>query len=179
MKRSVINSVIEAPCGVYEIRNTVTDKMYVGSTISLRTRWNRHLNLLRAGRHDNIHLQRAWNLDGPEAFAFSVLEYVKDATGLIAAEQSWFRRLDACRHGYNLQSVAGSRLGLKHSQETKDRIRAAMLGRVVSQETRALMSLASRGRRLPETAKATLSAKAKARYSNKRAQQQVGAASAT
>ena len=39
--------------GVYGIRNTITDRMYVGSSIDIHTRWSRHKRQLRQGTHKN------------------------------------------------------------------------------------------------------------------------------
>lgn len=151
------------PGGIYQIAHIETGKAYVGSAVSLRKRWNRHLQLLRLGRHDNVHLQRAWNQCGAEAFRFSVLEYVHEPSDLIEREKHWFDCLKVLETGYNLLPVAGSRLGFKHSEETKRKIRDAHIGKVVSQETREKMGAASRGRPLSPEARAKLSAIAKAR----------------
>lgn len=56
---------------VYEIRNSVTAKVYIGSTtraLSLRKR--EHWKRLRGGYHHNEHLQRAWDKYGEAAFSF-------------------------------------------------------------------------------------------------------------
>lgn len=158
MKLSKINSVIEAPQGVYEIRHTDTGKFYVGSSVNLRKRWNRHIALLRDEKHDNVHLQRAWDMCGAGAFEFSVLEYVPDKKDLIAREQYWFDRLGASRYGYNLSPIAGNRLGMRHSEETKRKISASGKGRVVTDETRERMSAAFRLRTMSAEARAKISA---------------------
>lgn len=48
---------------IYKIINTRNNKFYVGRSLNIRQRLNRHLNHLKRGIHDNIYLQRAWNLD--------------------------------------------------------------------------------------------------------------------
>lgn len=43
--------------GVYQIKNLVNDKIYIGSTkTSFKDRLKNHLSKLRRGVHDNIHL---------------------------------------------------------------------------------------------------------------------------
>lgn len=158
MRISKVNSVIEFPQGIYEIRNVESGKFYVGSAVNLRKRWNRHLFLLERGRHDNIHLQRAWDIDGAESFTLSVLEYVPNAADLIQREQHWFALLGAMTNGYNLAPVAGSRLGAKHSDETKRRISEACKGRKATDETRERMSAANRLRTQSPEARAKISA---------------------
>lgn len=99
------------PCasGIYQIRCIPTDKIYIGSTVNLRSRWGQHQRSLRQGKHANSHLQNAWDRYGEAAFEFSVLEYV-DRAALLDAEQKW---LDESRCadksiGFNLSTIAGS-----------------------------------------------------------------------
>jgi len=57
---------------VYEIRNLVNWKLYIGSTTRKpKDRKREHWAALRGGRHHNRHLQAAWNLYGEEAFRFT------------------------------------------------------------------------------------------------------------
>jgi len=55
---------------VYEIRNTVSGKFYIGSSANLYERWRTHKNKLRAGTHPNPKLQASWNKHGEAAFVF-------------------------------------------------------------------------------------------------------------
>ena len=123
--------------GIYAIQNTVNAKRYVGSAVNLRKRWNNHRSYLRKNKHENQHLQSAWNKYGEAAFLFEVIEYVADASLLIVAEQDW---IDTCSPEYNICRVAGSHLGMKHSPETLAKLSAASLGRKHTPETRAKMS---------------------------------------
>ena len=53
--------------GIYGIRNLLNGKIYVGKTgMNFGDRWDSHRSLLNNGKHDNPHLQRAWdkNHDG-------------------------------------------------------------------------------------------------------------------
>lgn len=157
MKVSELNLGILSPIGIYLIQHIDSKKLYVGSALNLRKRWNRHLFLLNRGDHDNIHLQRSWNKYGPTAFQFSVIEYLEDESTLIAREQHWIDQLDAARTGYNLAPIAGSRRGTKQSEETKLKISKSGKGRVVSEETRKRMSIAFTGRVMSPEARAKLS----------------------
>lgn len=60
--------------GVYQIRNTLNGKRYIGGSINIDVRWQRHRSDLRRGAHHAIALQRAWNKYGEAAFVFEVLE---------------------------------------------------------------------------------------------------------
>ena len=48
-------------CGIYEIRNKVNNKIYIGSSSCIISRWASHRHMLNNNKHSNIHLQRSWN----------------------------------------------------------------------------------------------------------------------
>lgn len=127
--------------GVYVISNTIDGRQYVGSTVTFKRRFRDHARFLRDGKHQNKYLQNAWNKYGEEAFVFSVIEYVADASKLIEREQAWMGEL---KPKYNLCKYAGNTLGRKHSAETKRRLSEA--GKSRSCETRAKMSVAAKAR---------------------------------
>lgn len=60
--------------GIYKITNTVNDMCYIGSSKNIKFRLKIHRSLLRRNKHHNIHLQRAWNKYGEEAFKEEILE---------------------------------------------------------------------------------------------------------
>jgi group I intron endonuclease len=60
--------------GIYAIRHAETGKVYIGSSINIKQRWNAHKSALQKNIHDNEHLQNAWNKYGKEAFVFEILE---------------------------------------------------------------------------------------------------------
>ncbi len=60
--------------GIYTITNTVNGKIYVGKAVNIGERLNCHKSKLRNGKHDNAHLQRAWNKYGQQNFLFEILE---------------------------------------------------------------------------------------------------------
>jgi len=61
--------------GVYAIVNTVTGCVYIGFTgACFRRRWGLHRTDLARNVHCNKSLQSDWNLYGPGAFEFRVLE---------------------------------------------------------------------------------------------------------
>jgi group I intron endonuclease len=102
--------------GIYEIRNLRNGKRYVGSAVRLMQRWAAHRSLLKKGTHHSDHLQKSWNLYGSESFEFSVLEYCR-RDSLIEREQF---HIDAgC--DYNKAPIAGSPLGVKWSDEAREK----------------------------------------------------------
>lgn len=59
--------------GIYMIRNTITNKVYIGQSLNIKTRWKDHINLLNKGTHHSKYLQSAWNKYGEDCFEFDVI----------------------------------------------------------------------------------------------------------
>jgi len=74
--------------GIYEIKNNINGKSYVGSAKDIKRRWRRHKYGLRHNEHENIILQRAWNKYGEENFSFNILEECSIEM-LLALEQKY------------------------------------------------------------------------------------------
>ena len=62
------------PMGVYKIRNSQNDKVYIGFATDLQARFNRHRAELKFGNHRNSELQKIWNSSGESAFDFEILD---------------------------------------------------------------------------------------------------------
>lgn len=60
--------------GIYCIENKKNHKTYVGSSKNIYQRLLKHFALLRHNKHENAHLQNAWNKYGEENFEWIVLE---------------------------------------------------------------------------------------------------------
>jgi group I intron endonuclease len=139
--------------GIYQIRNTETGAVYVGSALDIDGRWKRHKRTLNRGVHHSAKFQNAWNKYGVDKFEISVLEFV-DSAYLIQREQFWLDQTDAAgKNGYNILRNAGSSLGLKHSPETLLKISRAHKGKTISAEARAAVSAAHKGKPISEKAK--------------------------
>ena len=74
--------------GLYAIRNTVSGKLFVGASLDVRARCNRHRMNLKFGTEDHAQLQADWNAQGSDAFQFEVLEHLEplDEPGYDARE---------------------------------------------------------------------------------------------
>lgn len=127
--------------GVYRIRNVNDGTVYVGSAVNLRIRWFHHRKLLRKRTHHCAHLQRAWLKHGESVFLFEVVELCS-IEHLLRAEQVLLDQ--AGGHRYNMAPVAYSQQGRRHTQETKDRISAAMKRREFTASHRAALAEAKR-----------------------------------
>lgn len=138
--------------GIYQIRNLVNGKIYVGSAVNLRKRMYNHLNNLKHNKHCNIKLQNAYNKYGENNLVFEIIELVPDKEQLLDQEQYYIDTLNTVNEGYNICPTAGNQLGLKHTLETKIKMRNAKLGKpsnrkggVLSNETKLKISQAKKG----------------------------------
>lgn len=64
--------------GIYKIMNTITNEIYVGSTIDLEAREIAHAASLLNNKHHNTSLQLSFNQYGIHSFIFEILEYCKE-----------------------------------------------------------------------------------------------------
>lgn len=133
--------------GIYSIRNTVNNKVYIGKTeMNFGDRWDSHKSLLKNNKHFNSYLQRAYNKYGVESFEF---EIVRDCTGdssdnINTLEIEFIKLYNSKSNGYNMSDGGDGARGAVRSAETKNKIgiknRENMLGRKASEETRKKMS---------------------------------------
>lgn len=117
---------------IYQILNIINNKFYIGHSQDYDVRWWEHERRLRKNRHENPHLQAAYNKYGADAFEFILVELVNENEMLIK-EQYWINTLDACNHtiAYNINPDAikpPSPLGRKHSAESRLKISTATTG---------------------------------------------------
>ncbi len=119
--------------GVYQIRNLKNGKLYIGSSSGrrgIKFRWQTHQSVLNRGLHHSPKLQHSWNKHGPESFVFEVLEecspqdclareqFYLDTLLFAKEEDSRFEQL-----GYNVARNSSSKLGIKHTEATKQKMR--------------------------------------------------------
>jgi len=89
-------------CGIYKIRNTQNQKVYIGSSSNIKTRWRQHRYQLKKGEHHSTYLQRSWNKHGQESFAFEIIEQCSKEV-LKNREQHY---IDTLAPGYNENLIA-------------------------------------------------------------------------
>lgn len=141
---------------IYKITNLTTGIIYVGSAIDLHCRWGQHRYELRRNKHKNKYLQHAWNKYGEDIFKFSIIERVQKEK-LIEREQYWIDTLNCIvPNGYNLNPIAGSNLGRKWTQESKDKISKAKMGRKQSPEEIAKRIASNTGKKRSKESKAAM-----------------------
>jgi group I intron endonuclease len=165
--------------GIYQITCLPTGKRYVGSSVNVSNRWSQHKTDLRAGRHPNPYLQRAWKRHGQKAFVIKVLEFVGLSVKLLspdvvlqlkAAEERW---LTEAKPEFNINPRADAPMrGVKMTAAHKAKISKALKGRVsnrkgatMSVEARAKISASLFGNTFKRGKPAAESTKAKMRIS--------------
>jgi group I intron endonuclease len=126
---------IKYKSGVYLITNLVNNKYYVGSSCNLNRRITEHKRKLLQNKHENPVLQASVNKYGLVNFVFSVLLYCSKFD-LLLYEQ---RIIDKYKPEYNICQIAGNTLGYKHTSETKNKIKLAVLGKKHSESSKQKM----------------------------------------
>ncbi len=96
--------------GVFLIRNTVNDKIFLGVGQDIQRTINRHKFQLKAGCHPKRSLQADWNEFGAENFAFEILDQIShsdnqgstDQDELVFFDKLWQEKLQPFGdRGYN------------------------------------------------------------------------------
>ena len=97
---------VERLAYIYKIENTINKKFYIGSSVNYKRRWEQHIYELNKNKHDNIHLQRAWNKYGKDNFEFSIIEECENSNQYIE-EQYYLDMLQPFGDiGYNMSRIA-------------------------------------------------------------------------
>ena len=166
--------------GIYKITNKINGKYYIGRSINIQNRWDKHIYQLKSGNHVNYKLQNDCNNAGGDIdkiFKFeileTVLEYEDDIKDIKSPEE--LKELDeiltkkeqgyidlstifGMESIYNINMNAdGSQLGMKHSDETKKKMSDARKGMKRSDESKKKMSDAHKGMKHSDESKKKMS----------------------
>lgn len=127
--------------GIYIIKCNQDEEVYIGSSVSIQTRWWHHKWLLNNSKHQNYKLQRAWNAYGDESFIFEVLEETDD---IECREQFWvdyfwpkcyniIQRVDRSNFSSeNMQSMLNSRFEKRESYGTGNTLTETQVKEIIS-----------------------------------------------
>ena len=113
--------------GIYIIKNTINDKVYIGSAVCIKQRFIGHKNQFKKQVH-NDRFQNFVNKYGINTLIFEVIEYVNDKEKLIKREQYWIDYYESwkSKKGFNICKTAGSTIGVKmpksHIESSKKRM---------------------------------------------------------
>lgn len=133
--------------GIYKIQSKAKPgRIYIGSSVHIDKRWKEHLNSLRKNIHPNLKMQYHFNKYGESDFQFSVLIGC-EKQDLLRHEQYF---LDSCKAWFNISPTAGNNLGIKISDETRERLRISHLGYKWTDEQKRKMSETNKGKKKPE-----------------------------
>lgn len=149
MKRGVV--------GIYAIKNAVDGKVYIGQSVDVEYRICNHFSKLKWNRHDNTHLQRAYNLN-PSAFTWELLcecsENELDKKEIQAIRD--YQSADP-EHGYN-RSYGGQQEH-RATEETRRKMSATKKGKKFTKEHCMKIGLANSRRTLSEETKRKIAKK--------------------
>ena len=123
----ILNKLKQMDTGIYKITNIITNDLYIGSAAGkggFKERLRKHKWRLRNNINGCTKLQRRWNKYGEDNFTFDILEYC-EPNKCIEREQYF---LDKLKPSLNILPTAGSRLGAKQSDRTKEKISKKLLG---------------------------------------------------
>ena len=115
--------------GIYQIKNKINGKIYIGSSINVERRFKEHKKLLSHNKHPNKHLQLSWKKYGESNFTFILLEEVL-VESLLTKEQYYIDSYQSYNNdiGYNICKTAGNTLGYLFSEESKIKMSKSQQG---------------------------------------------------
>ncbi len=112
--------------GIYKIQSILNPlKIYIGSSISIKSRINEHLSDLRRNDHPNKKLQNHFNKYGEKDLVFSIVKEC-ESKELITNEQYF---IDSYKPFFNICPKAGHCGGLVKTLETRTKLSMALKGR--------------------------------------------------
>lgn len=118
--------------GIYQIRNKINGKIYIGQSKNVQKRICIHKNKYSGCRY----LSNAIKYYGWENFEVSILEQIDDLSKLTKREQYWLDKLRAYNQdtGYNICHFARSSRGIKPSDEARAKMSISKTGKKKSNE---------------------------------------------
>ena len=112
--------------GIYKIESIIRpERFYIGSGVNLQSRKRQHFSDLRLNKHGNSKLQNHYNKYGANDLVFIIIEPCFQEL-LIIREQYYLNNL---KPWFNICLMAKNCLGVKRTEDTKQKIREANLGK--------------------------------------------------
>jgi group I intron endonuclease len=108
--------------GVYKISNTLSGRYYIGYSTNINRRFTVHRGKLKHNCHDNIFLQRAYNLDGEDKFKYDIIHICDTEEDAKEIELQYLTDLNIREQLYNLNyNNSGGDLMTHHPDKEKIR----------------------------------------------------------
>ena len=108
--------------GVYKISNTLSGRYYIGYSTNIYRRFCVHRSKLKQKCHDNIFLQRAYNLDGEDKFVYEIIHTCDTEEEAKEIELKYLTNLSIREYLYNLNfNNSGGDLLSNHPDKEKIR----------------------------------------------------------
>lgn len=130
---------------IYQIKNLVNNKIYIGSTQKENSyaRKSEHFCKLKSNTHNNKHLQSSFNKYGEENFLYEILEELPLSTSYDYIMQKELFYINNFAADYNIaKETKGGKLGRNITEEQKQHLSKLFYGRKVSEETKDKIKLA-------------------------------------
>lgn len=140
--------------GVYIIKCLSNNKIYVGSSVNIKKRINRHFNDLKNGKHSSPQLQNTFNKYGDCSFNVEIIEEFTNGSitlkELHSIEQKYLDKFKPYlkENGFNTCPIAGSPNQIKLTEETKKKISNSLKGRKRTQSECENISKGKKGKRM-------------------------------
>lgn len=165
------------PYELYQVTNKINGRMYIGQTCQgYKRRW--YIHCWKAARGGEQRFHQSIRKYGKENFEVKLLVVGPTLEWINDLEQKAIKLYDTFNNGYN-DTKGGdgtvgikSRLGKKHTAETKAKLSASCIGRSsnrkgvkLSEETKQKLRAANLGKKLPEEVKLKISAAGKGKRS--------------
>jgi len=110
--------------GVYKISNTLSGRYYIGYSTNINKRFTVHRSKLKQNCHDNIFLQRAYNLDGEDKFIYEIIHICDTEEEAKEIELQYLTDLTIRNIIYNLNfNNSGGDLLTHHPDKEKIRVK--------------------------------------------------------
>lgn len=96
-KYKVLTNLKSSPA-IYKIYCEFTDKIYIGESVNVSNRIQKHFSFLRKNKHTNPILQNIFNKYGEESFLVDIIEYIdsKDKVILKSKEKEYQMQCTTC-----------------------------------------------------------------------------------
>lgn len=129
--------------GIYQIKNIINNKIYIGRAINVFDRLKKHYSDLIQNKHFNEHLQRSFNKYKSNNFEYSIICAVPTEQ-LDLAEKSSIYMFTSIDDRFGFNKTTGGEGGYNRSEETKQKISKSHTGKSLSEEHKKKISISGK-----------------------------------